>query len=168
MTKPRLHLQPHLGRTKQASSQLTLQTQPQFIQIISPKLPDRRPFILRLFDAKMEPGFVLITKRHLTCDYTAQLCDNASKQQAQRKSMQKCFMHARFWAFAVPLCVCTITDAWFTRWRLILVQQCVILSQCRLFPFNWCWCCVKPGDLRSWGGEPQMLLNPSPQIASCA
>ena len=76
--------------------------QPQVIKTASLKLPNCRPFILCLFNPKMKPGFVLITQGHMTCDCTAQLCDNASKQQAHRKSMQICFMHAWFKALAVP------------------------------------------------------------------
>ena len=67
--------------------------QPQAIKIASLKLPDCRQFILCLFNPKMKPRFVLITQGHLTCDCTAQLCDNASKQQAQCKSLQPSFMH---------------------------------------------------------------------------
>ena len=53
--------------------------QPQAIKTASLKLPNCRPFILCLFNPKMKPGFVLITQGHMTCDCTAQFCDNANK-----------------------------------------------------------------------------------------
>lgn len=44
------------------------------------ELPDCRPSILCLLDAKMESRLVLVTHRHPTCQHTAQLGDNAAKQ----------------------------------------------------------------------------------------
>ena len=85
------------------SSFLTLPSNPSRKSIIThPASPNLRQLLSIPFNTVMKAGFVLITQGYMTLEYAAQFCGNGNKKQIQRKSMQPCFIHASFAAFAMP------------------------------------------------------------------